>query len=211
MPSPPATQMLVQDAPSRLDPATATANATGDASPAAGLAGLAGVPGFRPAQVHQCVEQFGPSQLSPVAFQIITLVGSVFVWVGCGVGASDAGAGGQDQAAVPGQFAQLAVAMPPSRLTPGSATASTLIRPSLESHSENVAKRLSTRFKMQAFVSISLDAVYDEHLPHIERRLHALVHEAMSASAQSAAPAPTPNSSDRLVASAEAAAQAVIR
>ncbi|KAH6571574.1 hypothetical protein BASA50_002986 [Batrachochytrium salamandrivorans] len=138
--------------------------------------------GFQPAQVHQCCEKPN-SELPPVAYQIITMTDSLFIWVGQGQdGAEHAEGQTQDQYSA-GRFEQLAVAMVSGQNT----IASTLLRPTLEGHSENIARRLASRFKKQVFMSMSLGAMYELVLPIIERKLRDLVQEAIDSQTQSSA------------------------
>ncbi|EGF76684.1 hypothetical protein BATDEDRAFT_92473 [Batrachochytrium dendrobatidis JAM81] len=136
---------------------------------------------FKLAQVHQCCEQLN-SELPPVAYQIITMTDSLFIWVGQGDDAVNSTSHSQDQqqsAVETGRLEQLAVAM----LHGSQTISSTLLCPTLEGHSENIAKRLASRFKMQVFMSMGLGIMYEQTLPLIERRLHVLLREAIDSSA----------------------------
>ncbi|KAL2918854.1 hypothetical protein HK105_201688 [Polyrhizophydium stewartii] len=165
---------------------------------------------FRPSLVFQCIERFG-QDVPPIAIQIITLVDSLFVWVGQAPPASgepllqlastDQQQRQQQQAALTAaaRLDQLAVAIP-SRHEPTQATASALLRPTLEGHSENMSRRLAARFKQQVFVALGIDSAFEQALPQIERRLHVLVREAIDG-AKAAQPAvPQLKGENRMVA-----------
>jgi Proteasome assembly chaperone 4 len=58
-----------------------------------------------------------------------------------------------------------------------SASSSTILGPTLENNSEQIAKKLATRFQMQIFISYNLE---DVHVGLVETKLVQLIQEILT-------------------------------